>query len=188
MEAMKSVVLRGALPGGTKGVDISFSQPGVPMLSAYYLQSRERPEGSDDEAFMETLLDEAIAYAGTIARVHAVLAYLKLDLDLRNELPTHAEMMLTGTIGVRSRKQACERLGVSPEQLKAALAYAEKRSGVVIGLSADVLRQYEYIETNEGGESHEIAIRCPRGVDASCLIGLEPQTRAEWKELESLLA
>ena len=186
MEAMRRVVLQGGL-SGSMGHDIPFSLPGVPVLSAYYLRSRERPVGLDDELFAEELLDEATSYAMTIAKSHAILSFLKLDPGLRHELPTHAELILGGSFGKRCRAEACQRLGVRPEQLQAALDYAGKRAGIVIGLSEDMLSRYEYVETNEGGEHHEIAIRCPGELDAKYLVGLEPQSRDEWKEMEILL-
>ncbi len=193
LEALRTGLFVGSTQGETARTVVT---KGVPVFSAYSLrspQARQEAHASDED-FEAHLADGAKGYAQTIGEEHFFLRTLQIRISKRFAFAHgFGDLFLRTTNGPLFDEEACRKFsqetGKAVQEIKAAVRAALTRKGVVIGLSEDLLKRFSTRDVSRasGDEDHEVIIECPNGIPVEYLRGVEPLTKAEWRELEEAI-
>lgn len=162
VESLLLLARTGALPGGS----IENSRSGDTAKGSFYFF----PQGEQDSSL---LIEQAAQYAHLVAAAHELMATLRLDVtnashrlfadDILNRTESSAKY---GILYERYIKKS----GITPDGLVALKEECRQRTGVVVSLSPEMQRDFEFYAGDPG--ENDAYINCPNGLRYSYLSGI----------------
>lgn len=179
IQTIEHIIKFGKLPG-SENSKLSTSKEGVAEFSIFYLGSEQKDKvySGLGKKFHKNdkLLGAAASYASTIAERHYFAEQLGLPAG------TMVSFLDANILREDYIPELIERFGVTKEQIYKAInaTMNENPQGVVLGISSATLKNYEWLETTEGGEFAEVVIKIPEGFSYKQIAGIEPQGQGEY--------
>lgn len=198
-EAIEELLRTGALPPSS-----SKNLKGVTHAAGrvyFHLTPQALPKHPLVHTFRKThqeVIHEVEGYAEDIARTHAFMKALGLDLGDRSFTDARAA---ASQMGRQRRIRSLERffsdlnashhykrlrgLGITDEEIRRALEIAATRNGIVLSIRRSVMDVFKIAEGDK--DNGDLSIVCPDGLPVEHISGLEPMGDFEYEQLDQLV-
>lgn len=193
IESMQYLIRTGHLPGAV-GENITASpedswrlQKGdlyfYPLKSKFPDYNPDVSKHFPDEAHV---IDRVARYASDVARAHYFLTKLGLGFDNPEYNLGARNVMATGMLHteIREFKEELISIGISSTDIDQAVQEAKQRKGVVIALSATLLKKYQPRDGDR--DEGDLRFTFPNGLDYKYLSGLKPLGEEESRFFQNL--